>query len=54
MEQGNCRICNEVWSDGKDLGLFTSRKEEQLRNDCAFQVSPAVIVGFGYPSTTLH
>jgi hypothetical protein len=54
MEQGSCRICNEGWSDGKDLGLFKLRKEEQLRNDCVSQISPAVIVGFGYPSTTLH
>ncbi|MDQ4013368.1 MAG: hypothetical protein M3146_06550 [Thermoproteota archaeon] len=54
MKQGNCRIWNEVWSDGKDLGLFTLRKVEQLRIDCGFQISPAVIVGFEHPSTTLH
>ena len=36
MEQGSCRICNEGWSDGKDIGLFTLIKEEQLRNDSAF------------------
>jgi hypothetical protein len=49
MKQGNCRICNEVWNGGKDLGLFTLRKVELLRIDCAFQISPTVIVGFGYP-----
>ena len=54
MKQANRRVCNEARSDGKDLGLFTLRKEEQLRNDSARYIGPAVIVGFGYPSTTLH
>jgi len=30
MKQGNSRICNEVWSDGKDLALLALRKVEQL------------------------
>ena len=30
MKERNCRISNEVWSDGKDLALLTLRKLEQL------------------------
>lgn len=49
MEQGNRRVCNEARSDRNDLGLFTLRTTPK---DSA--LGPAVIVGFGYPSTTLH
>lgn len=44
-----------AWNYGVGSGLFTGIKEEQLRSDFGIpnELSPTVIVGFGYPARKL-
>jgi nitroreductase len=44
-----------AWNQGVGSGLFTGIREEKLRSDFAIpkELSPAVIVGFGYPASNL-
>jgi nitroreductase len=44
-----------AWNHGVGSGLFTGISEEKLRNDFAIpkEMSPTVIVGFGYPARKL-
>jgi nitroreductase len=44
-----------AWNQGVGSGLFTGIREEELRSDFAIpkDLSPAVIVGFGYPVSNL-
>ena len=44
-----------AWNQGVGSGLFTGIKEEKLRNDFGVprELSPTVVVGFGYPARQL-
>jgi nitroreductase len=44
-----------AWNLGIGSGLFTGMREEKLRSDFAIpkELSPSVIIGFGYPATSL-
>jgi nitroreductase len=44
-----------AWNHGIGSGLFTGMREEKLRSDFAIpkELSPSVIIGFGYPATGL-
>lgn len=44
-----------AWNQGVGSGLFTGIREEKLRGDFAIpkQLSPSVIIGFGYPARKL-
>jgi nitroreductase len=44
-----------AWNHGIGSGLFTGIREEKIRNDFAIpnQLSPSVIIGFGYPGSRL-
>jgi hypothetical protein len=44
-----------AWNHGIGSGLFTGIREEKLRKDFAIpnQLSPSVIIGFGYPASRL-
>jgi nitroreductase len=45
-----------AWNDGVASGLFTGVREQKLRNDFAIpeELSPTVIIGFGYPPEILN
>src|SRR5919202_5355420 len=45
-----------AWNDGVASGLFTGVREQKLRNDFAIpeELSPTVILGFGYPTEILN
>ena len=45
-----------AWNQGVGSGLFTGIKEAELRNDFGIpqDLSPTVIVGFGYPARKLR
>jgi nitroreductase len=44
-----------AWNQGVGSGLFTGTREEKLRDDFAIpkELSPSVIIGFGYPAKKL-
>jgi nitroreductase len=44
-----------AWNQGVGSGLFTGIKEAELRNDFGIpqDLSPTVVVGFGYPARKL-
>lgn len=44
-----------AWNHGVGSGLFTGIKQEQLKSDFGIlnEISPTVIVGFGYPARKL-
>jgi nitroreductase len=44
-----------AWNHGIGSGLFTGIREEKLKKDFAIpnQLSPSVIIGFGYPASRL-